>query len=198
MKRIIVQILKKSGFEATEEKALELMLEVFSDRLNSFLKTAAQRSILSLRPSTSLLDILSINNRIFQIGRELPFTMDMLDECNVAVPESRYASVQKLFSLVDFPKENYPEELIETEAEWISPITTKVEKYIHIYDFMPNFPPIHTFRMTSIRPANNKHQSTKVKNRLEQSLSSEGNMVKLIKSSGTMPKFINFLYKGRI
>lgn len=198
MKRIIVQILKKTGFESVESKALEMLLEVYNDRICSFLNTVSRRTIHSLKPSTSFIDILSMKNEIFQIGKELPLTSEMLNECNVTVPKSNFRKVQKIFSVVAITRENFPEELIEPELEWTSPITTKVEKYIHIYDYMPSFPPIHTFRMTAMRQSNSKHQSTKVKNRLEQSLSSEGNMVKLIKSSGTMPKFINFLYKGRM
>lgn len=198
MKRIIIQILKKTGFEAVESQALEVLLKVFSDRLISYLNTVSQKTQHSSRPSTSFIDLLNMNAQIFKIGKEVSYPQHILSECNVTVPDCKYESIKKLFSLIHINRENYPEELIEPEIEWISPLATRVEKYIHIYDFMPNFPPIHTFRMTAVKPMNSKYQSTKVKNRLEQSLSSEGNMVKLIKSSGTMPKFINFLYKGRM
>lgn len=198
MKRVIVQILKQAGFESIESGALEILLRVFSDRLISYLNTVSQKAIHSSRSSVTLTDLFSMNNQIYRIGKTVEFTNEILVECNVTIPNYKYESVRNLFSIIHINRENYPEELLEPEVEWISPLATRVEKYIHIYDFMPNFPPTHTFRMTPIKQLNNKFQSTKVKNRLEQSLSSEGNMVKLIKSSGTMPKFINFLYKGKI
>jgi Transcription factor TFIID complex subunit 8 C-term len=101
------------------------------------------------------------------------------------------------FKLVIIDLEDYDyEELVEPE-EWTSPLSVRVEKFIHIYDFMPSFPPIHTFRQTTIKQQTIKNQSSKVKKRLEQSLKSEENMIKLIKSSGSIPGFINYLYKRK-
>ncbi|ELA40925.1 uncharacterized protein VICG_02014 [Vittaforma corneae ATCC 50505] len=198
LKRSALELLKSIGFESIESKALELLLAIHNDRIMSYLQTNSKISVLSSRPSVSLLDLCGIKQQLPRIGNEIPFTKDMLAECNAMIPNCRNKSVQYLFTLVPSKTYEFPREILEEEHEWISPLSARVERFIHIYDFMPNFPPIHTFRMTSLKSSTLKNQSSKVKNRLEQSLRSEGSMVKLIKSSGSMPKFINYLYKGKV
>jgi len=100
-----------------------------------------------------------------------------------------------LFTLPGIPEEKIEFEEKEENEEWISQVSIRVEKFIHIYDHMPSFPPIHTFRMTIPKQNSGIGQSTKVKNRLEQSIKSENNLIKLITSSGSLPPFINYLYK---
>lgn len=89
----------------------------------------------------------------------------------------------------------YEYEKAEEEVKFDSPLVSNIEKYIHIYEFMPNFPPAHAFRQTIIKPSSKSSRSLSVKNRLEQSLRSENNLLKLIKASGSLPPFINFLYR---
>lgn len=197
-KRSVLELLKRTGFEGIEARALELLLAVHNDRITSYLQISSRVPALSSRPSVSLLDIFGPQQQLPRIGSEMPFTRDMLAECNAVVPNCASRAVQSLFTLVPFKTYEFPRETFEEESEWTSPLSARVEKFIHIYDFMPNFPPIHTFRMTPMKSSIFKNQSSRVKSRLEQSLRSEGNMVKLIKSSGSMPKFINYLYKGKI
>lgn len=80
------------------------------------------------------------------------------------------------------------------ETRFDSPLASNIEKYIHIYEFMPDFPPVHAFRQTIVKPHSKSSRSVNVKNRLEQSLRSEDNLLRLIKASGSLPPFINFLY----
>lgn len=197
MTRIIIDLLKNVGFESVETKALELLKSVFTDRVDAYLHTISRLSIQSSRSSVSLLDLLGVKQKIPRIGKEIQFTNEMLIECNATISYSKIKPIQQLFTLVFGKKQNFENEIKEETVEWISPLSSRVEKFIHIYDFMPSFPPIHTFRMTLTKGSGFKNQSSKVKNRLEQSLRSENNMVKLIKSSGSMPKFINYLYKGK-
>ncbi|ADM12613.1 uncharacterized protein Eint_111130 [Encephalitozoon intestinalis ATCC 50506] len=102
----------------------------------------------------------------------------------------------KRFEFPFFENVVYEEEVKEEEKEFASPLASSIEKYIHIYDFMPSFPPIHAFRQTIVKAGNKGSKSMNVKNRLEQSLRTEGNLLKLIKASGSLPPFVNFLYKN--
>jgi len=197
IKRIVAELLKTIGFEAVESKALELLVNVLDDRITSYLNTVSKMSLLCSRPTTTLLDLFGMRQRVPWIGKELRIPNDALAECGVLSTPCRSRTVQSLFTLVPLKKQHFPVEMAELEESWVSPLSTRVEKFIHIYEFMPEFPPIHTFRMSLMKGSTVKNQSSKVKNRLEQSLRSEGNMVKLIKSSGSMPKFVNYLYKGR-
>lgn len=198
MRRIIAEILKNAGFESSNCDALELFLKIHDDRIMSFLKNISRLSLHAGRPSTTLVDLFGMKNTIQKIGTDVIFEDWMLNECNTNILDSKYLSLKTLFSSIPCKRIEYPREIPEFDPEWISPISQRVEKFIHIYEFMPNFPPNHTFRITPLKGSTFKNQSTKVKNRLEQSLRSEGNMVKLIKSSGSMPKFINYIYKGKI
>lgn len=198
MRRAIAEIMKLIGFEQMESNAMELLLAIHNDRLESNLRTITKPSFLCGRASVSLLDLFGMRQTLPRISNEMQFAKEMLEECKITVPVCKNRSIQSLFTLAPVKKQTHPIELLEEETEWISPLSTRVEKFIHIYDFMPEFPPIHTFRMTFIKSSAFKNQSSKVKNRLEQSLRSEGNMVKLIKSSGSMPRFINYLYKGKM
>lgn len=194
-KRAIAELLKNIGFEAVDRRAMELLFSIFDDRLTSYLGSNSRLSLLCSRPTTTLVDLFGIRQNIPRIGNELHFPPEVLTECNVSLPPCTNRTIQNLFSLVHIKKLHFPIEMIEPEPEWTSPLSTRVEKFIHVYEFMPNFPPIHTFRISSVKNTAMKNQSSKVKNRLDQSLKSEGSMVKLIKSSGSMPKFINYLYK---
>lgn len=198
VKFCVAKLLKKAGFEGIEAKALELIVEVHRDRISRFLQSMVKLSIHASRPSVSLLDLFAVKYNFPRIGREFPFTEEMLLECNVDIPVCKNKSVQNIFSLILPEKVHFPKCVQEEEIEWCSPLSGKVEKFIHIYEFMPSFPPIHTFRLTPLKSSIFKNQSAKVKNRLEQSLRSEENMVKLIKSSGSMPNFINYLYRRKI
>ncbi|CAD26035.1 hypothetical protein [Encephalitozoon cuniculi GB-M1] len=102
----------------------------------------------------------------------------------------------KKFEFSPVERIEYPEEVAEEEEKFVSPLSSSIEKYIHIYDFMPSFPPTHAFRQTIVKASSKSSKSVNVKNRLEQSLRTEGNLLKLIKASGSLPPFVNFLYRN--
>jgi histone H3/H4 len=89
----------------------------------------------------------------------------------------------------------YDPEVAAEDPAFASPLASSTEKYIHIYEFMPSFPPTHTFRQTIVKPNGRDTRSFDVKHRLEQSLRTENNLLRLIKASGALPPFVNFLYK---
>jgi len=196
-RKIIASILKEAGFDSANQKALEILLNVFEDRLSSFLHSSLQKSIHAGRPSMTMLDILDSKQCLQKLLDYRPGDESHLLECNASVPKCSFKNNEDMFSLVPLREINLEYELLEPEVEWSSPLSTHVEKFIHIYDFMPSFPPIHTFRMTALKSHSSKNQSSKVKNRLEQSLRSESNMIKLIKTNGSIPGFINYMYRNK-
>ena len=91
---------------------------------------------------------------------------------------------------------NYEYECNPEQNEWKSSISHKNEKFIHIYEFMPDFPPIHTYRNTMIKENNTHVAINNIKDRMKQSIRSEKNMFKLFKVSGSLPPFINCIYNN--
>lgn len=203
LERCVAKILREAGFEAVSSKGLELFTRIYEDRVCAVLTTIASRAALASRPSSSFLDLLDCVEKAsaFECKRQRK-KQAVFASSQPQHSSSETALFQKkraqLFNVLRFPAGEYETEKLVEPEEWISPISTRVEKFIHIYDFMPNFPPIHTFRLTTIKQPAMKNLSSKVKNRLEQSLKSEGNMIKLIKSSGSLPGFVNYLYKKKM
>lgn len=195
LERTVLKLLKNAGFESVEPLALKKLLRVFDDKITSTLSISSQIAGLACRPSITILDLFGLRRKSCMITLSIP--REVYIDCDIRPPFSRNLSVSNLFTLVPLNLVSYPYEIYEEEEEWISPVSTKVDKFIHIYEFMPTFPPIHTFRMTSLKEKTVSNQSSKVKNRLEQSLRTEGNLIKLIKSSGTVPNFINYLYRNK-
>lgn len=197
LKRTIIKILRKAGFELADNLALEKLISVFNDRMISSLNIITQKSVLSGRSSVTLFDLFGSKQNFNAIVDILPFNGMALEECNVEDADCENPKIADNFRLINIDDDEYPEEILVEEEKWVSPISTKVDRFIHIYEFMPPFPPIHTFRLTSLKNKLASNQSSKVKNRLEQSLRTEENMIKLIKSSGSIPDFVNFIHKSK-
>lgn len=187
---IILRIIQNAGFEAVSKPALELLLRVYEDRICTILNIVTMKANFAARPSTSILDFMNIiEDPTKLLGQAAA------EKGSTSTRDA--AAFRKLFNVAQLAPVEYPAEEYIEPKEWTSPLSTRVEKFIHIYDFMPSFPPIHTFRLTAIKQPIMKNHSSKVKNRLEQSLKSESNMIKLIKSSGALPGYINFLYRSQ-
>lgn len=198
LEREIIKILKVAGFGSISKQALEILISVYEDRQISILSTVMSRSLLASRPTLSLLDFISIfeSKDCFRDNKSnCSAFSDYSSKISNLKGDFSFSKLMNIFNLLNYEPETFEEENPKEDKEWISPISTKVEKAIHIYDFMPNFPSIHTFRNTSVKQQNSKNFSSKVKNRLEQSLRTENNMIKLIKTSGKIPNFVNFIYK---
>lgn len=165
IKHFLCKYLKDNGYETVEIKALLMLKEAFELKINSYLKVLYSYKMLSSKQNSTLTDVMYLTNK------KMP-----------AILPSQGTPA-------------YEETEVIEDAEFISPLANTVEKYIHIYDFMPSFPPTHTFKQTFVKADTKENKSFSVKNRLEQSLRSENNLLKLIKSSGSLPPFINYLYK---
>lgn len=188
--RALCKIIQQAGFEAINQKAMKYFISVFEDRIKSMFMVLVSKSVHSGRPTCSLIDLY----KYIEEGRAL----GVIAKYSHNIPKTVTCANNRrnMFKLLDFSTEKYEKIVLHETEKWLSPLSNRVEKFIHIYDFMPDFPPIHTFRLTPIKQLVSKNLSSKVKNRLEQSLKSEKNMIKLIKSSDSLPKFINFLYEN--
>lgn len=195
LEHFLAGMLHQAGFKAFNRQALALLAAVFEDRLAVLLMCLNSRAIHAGRPGATLTDLLgavygglSLNSLRTGGARGA--------RVRLARPTEAAAARAAAFAL-PATRVTYPMEAFDLPEEWESPISTRVEKFIHIYDFMPPFPPIHTFRMTPSKTTENISFSARVKNRLEQSLKSENNMIRLIKSSGTLPAFVHFIHNER-
>ncbi|KRH91818.1 hypothetical protein M153_23473000584, partial [Pseudoloma neurophilia] len=81
--------------------------------------------------------------------------------------------------------------LIKSEESKKYLIATPIDKYVHIYEHLPSFPPSHTFRRT-ITKESVDYSCEKLKKRIEESLRAENNLFKMMRGRN----FINFLYQN--
>lgn len=160
-------VIKQLGFTHASPQAIELFSKVFEDRILFILRSVGTSALHSNRTKINLFDLCFYRKEL-------------------------RGNVLK----VPLKKETIPVEYEELsdEERWISKLSVRVDKFSHIYEFMPEFPPIHTFRQTPLPTNSEKTESLNVKNRMDQSLKSEENMFKLFKSSGSFPPIINYLY----
>ncbi|KAI5149311.1 hypothetical protein ENBRE01_0828 [Enteropsectra breve] len=212
LESVIIKTFKNSDFEAINRRAMELMKRVLGDRIEAILLGLKTRALHANRPTITMLDLeemiestssfsarkTSNKTKYFLCDEEI----NMLKEANMYSKDyiRLYLKTRRmnLFDIPAISPTTSSHEEQEDTIEWNSPLSTKVEKFIHIYDFMPSFPPLHTFRNTVSKQAGAKKHSSQVKNRLEQSLKSEGSMIKLIKNTGSLPPYVNYLYQDLI
>ncbi|OQS55032.1 hypothetical protein EHP00_945 [Ecytonucleospora hepatopenaei] len=166
LENLLGLFLKKIGYEKVDKKAFILLKEVFICWLNS---------------KIGLLSFLASHS-----GRT---KLNFFDFFNTEVNHI-------LLSELDIILSNYEHEVFPEQNEWKSSISHKNEKFIHIYEFMPDFPPIHTYRNTMIKENNTHVEINNIKDRMKQSIRSEKNMFKLFKVSGSLPPFINCIYNN--
>ncbi|ORD96545.1 hypothetical protein HERIO_1539 [Hepatospora eriocheir] len=169
IKFIIINLLKQHEFEYIRSNALDILVEIFNGYLDYILTTIKGKVNHSKRNYVNLIDLVKNNKELF-----ISFDIDELDISN-----------NLEFSF---------QEIIEEET-WSCQLNNKPENIIHIYKWMPELPPIHTYRRTFQLERGNIKESIGVKNKIDQSLKSEKNMFKLFNTSGSLPKFINYLYK---
>ncbi|KAK6090827.1 hypothetical protein P3W45_000072 [Vairimorpha bombi] len=161
----IIRIVKEHGYDYADKRAILLIKEALERHINSILKVFHSYTIHSKKQSANAFDLLSV-------------LKDTKFSVNTRLTPMLYSQVEE-----------------EPCFDFKSPLSTYLERYIHIYEFMPPFPPTHTFRQTYLKNKEKEDKSQLVKTRLEQSLRSEKNLLKLIKGSGSLPSFINYLYK---
>lgn len=170
IKKIVTSILINAGYSNADKQALDLLTDVFIHFINENLKILSTSAQHSGRVNLTMFDFVKQKNKLFKFDD----------------------NVLPCYTLNDYLQH----EQLVIENEWDSPLATKSEKFIHIYDFMPDFPAIHAFRNTPGTENREHFESTNVKNKMEQSIKSEKNMFKLFKTSGSLPAFINCMYKN--
>ncbi|KAL0263978.1 UNVERIFIED_CONTAM: hypothetical protein PYX00_011243 [Menopon gallinae] len=81
------------------------------------------------------------------------------------------------------------------EAEtFYGPISAPVDKFINIYEFMPVFPPLHTFRATLVKENKVRSRARDVKERIEQKNQVAASVFRILKRLKEIPNRANYLY----
>lgn len=167
----IALILKKNNFEKINKQTLLLFQHAFLLYFSNFLKTLKIRTIHSGRSKITNFDILKFHTEseslIYKIIKIIPKKINKIKETKEAI-------------------QNVDSE-IKNESDFS--IAQHINKYVHIYDHLPKFPPSHTFRRT-IQKENLDFSCNNLKKRIEQSFKAEKNLFKMVK----IGKFVNFLH----
>lgn len=98
-----------------------------------------------------------------------------------------------LFEVRSFEPVRVEEEMGIDEEAFYSTISAPVDKFINIYEFMPMFPPLHTFRTTLIKENRVRSRARDVKERIEQKNQVTMNLFKLLRRLKVIPRYANYL-----
>lgn len=93
------------------------------------------------------------------------------------------------YESINFETEKMP----ETEM-FYGPISAPVDKFINIYEFMPVFPPLHTFRATLVKENKVRSRAKDVKERIEQKNQVAASVFRIFKRLDEIPNRANYLY----
>ncbi|RVD92357.1 abc-type multidrug transport atpase an [Tubulinosema ratisbonensis] len=124
--------------------------------------------------------LICIKNNSAHCGRSRTTLLDLINK----IP------LEEVFS---FDYVDYPHETEEKKENYVSPISAQVEKFMYIYEFMPPFPSLHTFKETIIKEKRTRSRARDVKDRIEQRNKIIESLFVLAKAS-KKKKFINYLY----
>ncbi|KCZ79851.1 hypothetical protein H312_02764 [Anncaliia algerae PRA339] len=163
IKYCIVKVLKETGYECFEEKAIYHFIEVFELYMQKIL--------------------VGIKNNSTHCGRNRTTLIDFITKFELKDVKS--------YDLVNY---EYPQE--EKVADFVGPISTPVEKFMYIYEFMPPFPPLHTFKETIIKERKVRSRARDVKDKIEQRNRIIESLFTLSKLSKKKFKFANYLNKN--
>lgn len=124
--------------------------------------------------------LVSIKNNSSHCGRSRTTMLDLINK-------------YPLKEVTSFSYVEYPCETEEKTENYVSPISSQVEKSMYVYDFMPPFPSLHTFKETIIKDKRVRSRARDVKDRIEQRNRIIDSLFVLAKAS-KKKKFINYFY----
>lgn len=173
LKYILIVHLRKVGFDAVTRRALNLFYLSTTCTIKNYLRTLKSITLHSQRSKTTVLDILKLQT--FFKEQFIPL------------------KVAHRLSLITVKPIKILEDREEGKRITDSLLGTTIDRYVHVYDFMPKFPPAHTFRKSFAKESEEEEKSKNIKRRLEESLIAENNLVKMMDASNDVPSFVNFM-----
>ncbi|TBU07293.1 putative subunit 8 of transcription factor IID [Hamiltosporidium magnivora] len=166
LEKCILEELKRAGYQKLNTKALYMFTQTTIAQIKTNCNILSSLTLHSMRSRSTLLDVMNL------------IKLTKIDYSNV------YNRPTVKYEVEEEPK----------PIQFKSSISCSAEKFIHIYDFMPDFPPVHTFKKSFLKENRSEDKSEKVKQRIEQSLKTESSLLKIIACSKGLPKRINFLF----
>lgn len=161
--------LKRAGYECMDKKALIIFKEAFDKRIMSILHTLRKFTSHSLKDKSTMIE-----------------AFVMMNDIGIKVNKRDFVKILPL---------HIEKEEEDVKIEFHNKLASVIDKYIHVYEFMPDFPPAHSFKKTFIKGSINSNFSEGHKKRLEQSAVAEANLYKMLHKSNKIPQFANYLKK---
>lgn len=166
----VLNYLKSIGYTHTSSYALSMLTSIFKATIHKFLKTLVSVTTHAQRSKTTIVDLHSLlrffDIRLHKVLRIHPYMQLNLDT---------------------------EQNMIQDCAAFENSIVSKIDRYIHIYEFMPSFPPTHTFKKTFPKETKSNETPEKIKIKLEQVGRAEKNLIRMMRMSNKLPKRVNFM-----
>lgn len=158
----ILSELKDTGYSFANKRALQILKSVFIKKMLTYCKSLKHVTNHAGRHKTILTDI-------FNFDKSPMFEINNSSKVALHFENSIYTPPEK----------------------FVNEIASKIDRYIHIYEFMPEFPPTHTFKRSYAKNA--KKHDIKIKQRVEQNLLAERTVFKMVFVEKKMPRHVNYM-----
>ncbi|KAM0674510.1 hypothetical protein GVAV_002125 [Gurleya vavrai] len=169
IEKIIITALSKAGYTTFSNHALSHFTQHFSQHTLSLLKSLASISYHAQRSKSSIVDF----NTMLRLRKKK----------------------LKINDLNNFESFEFIESEFIQEKMFNNPIASNIDRFIHVYEFMPQFPPTHTFKRNYVKEVERHRKPDGIKKRIEETVLVERSLIKMLKERGEMPKYVNYLNK---
>lgn len=165
---ILIRFLQAAGYTHTDSYAISILSTILTTHLHNLLKSLQKLTTHAQRSKTTLIDLHSLTSLL---NLKVSFIELQFEQANYIINTNRMLSGHAF--------ENS--------------IVSKIDRYIHIYEFMPSFPPTHTFKKTFPKETIKHETPEKIKMRLDQVARAEKNLIRILKVSKGLGRRVNFM-----
>ncbi|KAM0678112.1 hypothetical protein BDAP_001371 [Binucleata daphniae] len=173
---VIINCLSSVGYTRFSKRAIEHFKQAFINNYSSFLNSLSAVTLHAQRSKSNFIDV---NNTLKLKNKTITYEDRT---CNVGYNE--------LMSYVEFEEEER-QEIVNFE----NPIASNIDRFIHVYEFMPHFPPSHTFKRNYTKEIGKYRRPDGIKKKIEETVLVERSLIRIMKERRELKPYANYLMK---
>lgn len=170
IEHIIIEALSSAGYTSFSKRAVEHFKQVFINKQLSFLNSLSAVTIHSQRSKSNIIDL---NNTLKLTNKKIS---------------------QK--DLVSFDTKKFENQEEQEFVNFVNPIASNIDRFIHVYEFMPHFPPSHTFKRNYTKEIAKHRRPDGIKKKIEETVLVERSLIRIMKENKELKCFANFLRRN--
>ncbi|KAH9385527.1 transcription initiation factor TFIID subunit 8 [Nematocida major] len=191
LQAVISALLKEEGFEKIEARAMESLSTAFFNYAIYTSSRLKRQCEMSRRTLPTLVDaaimVQEMSNQREKQKKDEGWKIEGIEL------ETLSETLNKYNENSTNPVQVNMEDSFEEEKEFASEACAYVEYPQNYYEFLPKFPPAHTFKTSTIKRKITDDRAQKARLRNEQTKKVVENLFSIMEKSGKTPKYANYL-----